>query len=95
MQFSSPDNYLGKNQSWQDVTASRAAGVTYTNTTGKTILVAISCDAGGNWFRVDDVPVIFMQEANTNRSSMCVAVMNGSTYSLDLNVSNLNWVELR
>ena len=36
---------LGIGQTWQDVTATRTAGVNYTNTTGKPIAVAI---AGGN-----------------------------------------------
>src|SRR5690606_2136259 len=31
---------IGVGQTWQDVTEQRAAGVTYTNTTGRTIFVA-------------------------------------------------------
>ena len=31
---------LGVSQSWQDVTSSRAVGVTYTNTTGRSIVVS-------------------------------------------------------
>lgn len=33
---------IGVGQTWQDVTASRASGVTYTNTTGKPILISIT-----------------------------------------------------
>ena len=33
------DQVIGVGQTWQDVTASRALGVTYTNTTGKPIHV--------------------------------------------------------
>lgn len=33
----SDNNSIGVNQTWQDVTASRTIGVTYTNTTGKPI----------------------------------------------------------
>ena len=33
---------IGVNQTWQDVTASRSAGVTYTNNTVKPILVAVT-----------------------------------------------------
>jgi len=32
---------LGVNQTWQDVTADRAEGVTYTNTTGRPIYVSV------------------------------------------------------
>ena len=32
---------IGVGQTWQDVTASRASGVTYTNSTGKPILVSV------------------------------------------------------
>ena len=32
---------IGVGQTWQDMTASRSAGVTYTNTTGKPIMIAI------------------------------------------------------
>lgn len=35
------DQILGAGQSWQDVTASRTTGVTYTNTTSKPIIVSI------------------------------------------------------
>lgn len=38
---------LGYAQSWQDVTASRAFGVTYYNTSGKPILVSINAASGG------------------------------------------------
>lgn len=38
-------NTLGDGQTWQNVTASRATGVAYSNTTGRTIFVAISANA--------------------------------------------------
>lgn len=34
---------LGMGQTWQDLTASRALGTTYTNSTGRPILVNVSC----------------------------------------------------
>ena len=37
-----PFDGLGVGQTWQDVTASRAADVTYTNSTGKPILVSFT-----------------------------------------------------
>lgn len=38
-------NTLGDGQTWQNVTASRTTGVAYSNTTGRTIFVAISANA--------------------------------------------------
>ena len=38
---------VGVNQTWTDVTASRSAGTTYTNSTGKPITVSVSCPASG------------------------------------------------
>lgn len=37
------NNALGVGQTWQDLTASRVANTTYTNTTGRSIYVAVSC----------------------------------------------------
>lgn len=37
---------LGMGQTWQDMTASRSLGVTYTNTTGKTIMFSIDFEDG-------------------------------------------------
>ena len=39
---------IGVGQTWQDVTASRVAGITYTNSTGKPISVSISIEAISN-----------------------------------------------
>lgn len=39
--YTPTDSMIGVNQTWQNVTASRSSGVTYTNTTGKPIFVYI------------------------------------------------------
>jgi hypothetical protein len=36
-----PDNAIGHNQTWQDMTASRAAATSYQNTSGKPIQLSI------------------------------------------------------
>jgi len=47
-QFASyAENAIGINQSWQDVTGSRAYNLTYRNTTGKPITVSISIEFSG------------------------------------------------
>ena len=49
---------VGIDQTWLDLTGSRAAGVTYTNTTGKPIMVNVVIDSvlsNGNTLTVDSV----------------------------------------
>lgn len=43
---------LGVGQSWQNVTSSRSVGVTYTNTTGRTIVVKVSAEAVSNYIYI-------------------------------------------
>ena len=92
---------LGVGQTWQDVTASRAAGVTYTNSTGKPIFISITCsNAGGITFSVNDVEV--GSTINSFNGSVvaflaCV-VPSGSTYRANLFIQNggfNTWRELR
>ncbi len=89
---------LGWGQTWQDVTASRSLGVTYTNNTGRPIRVDIDLNGtnGGQAysFIVDGKTVLsnsgfgFTQGGN-------MLVPNGSTYSLTSSVSVKKWHELR
>lgn len=48
---------LGYGQTWQNVLSSRSAGVTYTNTTGKPIMVSIyaNVNAANTWYWTFDV----------------------------------------
>ena len=52
-------NAFGYAQTWQNVTASRAARTNYYNTTGRPIVVAVQCPTGGfqNFLYVNDVMV--------------------------------------
>lgn len=87
---------LGYGQTWTDVTSSRSSGTTYTNSTGKPILVSI-------WASGDSVMSFYV---NGNfiggaRSSgpylsgngNTFVVPNGATYSVT--GSNMTWNELR
>lgn len=99
---------LGMGQTWQNVTASRAADVMYTNTTGRAIAVSIWAEgttaSTGNSasFLVDGVP-IYASPAYSAATSFVlnnVVVPNGATYRLDNGgftaITNINsWVELR
>lgn len=86
---------IGVGQSWQDVTTERDAGVVYTNTTNKPILISISTidDAGGASIIVDDVVV----QTNNNElyisSALTAIVPSGSTYKLTRIKGT--WTELR
>ena len=92
---------IGVNQTWQDVTASRAVGTTYTNTTGKPIVVNIDQQPNAAYtqlqFFINSVRV-----ANLGANSAYsvypnftgIIVPNGSTYSISGGALN-KWMELR
>jgi hypothetical protein len=104
------DQVIGLGQTWQDVIANRAFGVTYTNTTGKPIMVAARFSDGNNgalaylhiWAFVDGLPVCSNGAGSiTSTAGFTVTfiVPNGSNYSVikDSNVVGALsiWSELR
>jgi hypothetical protein len=99
MQQGINDQAIGVSQTWQDVTASRAQGVTYTNTTGKPIFVSVQAANGlfAKFIRVNGVAVAgFVPTSSGNLTSTCCAIVqNGSTYSVDNFATLALWVELR
>ena len=95
---------IGVCQTWQDVTASRALSTTYTNTTGKPILISISNYWHGNngvydYITVDGVVVVKTGTDNssttTNITQLAAIVPNGSTYSVTALKPFKHWGELR
>ena len=99
---------IGIGQTWQDMTSKRASGVTYTNTTGKPIAVAVSfLSVGGTSFTsitmyVDGV--IIIQETSPSagavqiNASGLIIVPNNSTYKVDVSsftAGTLTYKELR
>ena len=91
-------------QTWKNVTASRSAGVTYTNSTGKPIEVAIhsvvSNSLSGIQINVDGLDVVLSQSyvaSGTQYTFGNVIVPNGSTYKLTIlsGGSLRRWYELR
>lgn len=94
---------IGAGQSWQDMSASRAAGVTYTNSTGRPIMVIVSGrnTATSKYAYVDLVTVggFTNIDAGTVLSSISFIVPEGSTYSISSGVSitgvGAGWSELR
>lgn len=98
---------LGDGQTWQDVTASRTESVTYTNTTGKAIMVAVSSidsrystqpNAGTSGVSIYVDGSIVYYGGNTSGGTFFV-VPNNSTYSVigyEVAYDNIySWWELR
>ena len=101
---------IGVNQTWTDVTASRAYGTTYTNSTGKPIAVSVSGTAtgGGNgsfvhivYVNGNEIAYQTTYAANAGyRHSVFFIVPNGATYSVTgtggiLSTTLYLWSELR
>ena len=95
------DKMLGVGQTWQDVTASRAVGTTYSNNTGKPIMVSIvtSPQSGidNHYLYVGNVIVSgYLDQTNGDHTPFSAIVPNGSTYRLTTGSGQLmRWVELR
>jgi len=88
---------LGMGQTWQDVTASRAGGVIYTNTTGRPIAVAISTSNGAavNFLKVNGVEVSISVGNGANPFSTALAIVPpDGTYEFSP-TSIYKWAELR
>ncbi|MFW9601842.1 MAG: hypothetical protein ACMV1B_05935 [Prevotella sp.] len=97
-------NALGYNQSWQDVTASRALGTTYTNSTGKPIVISVAIfwynnNAVYDYITVNGVVVAKNGTDNTSTTTtinqLTAIVPNGSTYSVTALKPFKHWAELR
>ena len=91
---------IGVGQTWQDVTGSRSTNTTYTNSTGKPIMVSVTVDGtnAGVGFYVDGVKVGTTDVGSVGSLGMnlIVLVPSGSTYRATLNGGSLKkWVELR
>lgn len=83
-------NPLGVGQTWQEVTSHRLKGVTYTNTTGRPILVCAT-DYNGNGggssiIFIDGVDRGVIMGGNATQTSCTVLVPAGSTYGIKDNV---------
>lgn len=72
---------LGVGQTWQDVTASRSAGVTYTNSTGKPIMFVLITNASSTSITVDSKLVGRLNHGSSADDTVSAIVPNGSTYS--------------
>ena len=82
---------IGVGQTWQDVTASRVSGTTYTNSTGKPILIKLVSNSTNIVLTVGGV--LISASANAINSEVIAIVPSGSTYIATLTINK--WFELR
>jgi hypothetical protein len=94
---------VGSNQTWQNVQASRTLGTTYTNSTGKPIVVAITYtnDTANTvaGLTIDGI-IVFASGVDTANygAGFSLIVPNGATYKTVTNGGTLTlvtWFELR
>jgi hypothetical protein len=100
-----PAGTLGVGQTWQNVTGSRASGTTYTNSTGKPIMVnagstATGIATSGISATVGGIKVVeFLTRGDSGwpiRHTASFIVPNGTSYVVTLLSGSLNfWAELR
>ena len=91
---------IGVSQTWQRVTSSRDLGTTYTNTTGRTIVVSVTTNSKAGVYMDANVSgvVQFAHNSYTNqllRPSVLLIVPAGNTYRVTSNSSLHTWAELR
>jgi hypothetical protein len=92
---------LGVGQTWQDVTASRAKATTYTNSTGKPIMVNITLNngaSGSSSITVNGLGNVAQTNTTTAGQiiTMSTIVPNGQTYiGVSATGSVTTWMELR
>ena len=98
LSISSGDTGIGYGQTWQDVKASRAFGVTYTNSTGKPIEVSVTGYWPGNGGTVALQPtiggVVIGEQKYGYAPCMTFIVPNNTTYKVNYNGTVVHWTEL-
>lgn len=91
----SKNDGLGYVQSWRDVTANRASGVTYYNTTGKPIQAVIQNSTSGSISVIVD-GVSVSSSGATISGVVAFIIPPNASYSVTFTVSSLHyWCELR
>ena len=93
-------NAIGYNQTWQDVKSSRSSGTTYTNSTGKPIMVAVAAGPTSNnqsiLVSVGGVSLgALTLTAGYTAGAFQFIVPTGTTYVVTVNGSLNTWAELR
>ena len=94
------DDAFGVGQTWQDVTASRAVNTTYTNSTGKPILVIYRVSGANNASATAIVGGVIIATVTNSaqyvtRVPMSFIVPVGSIYNISGTTTGFEWAELR
>jgi len=100
---SAPAPAIGVGQTWQDVASSRSSDTTYTNSTGKPIMVAMGIESTNGFNRirafVGSVLVGSHDEVTPSSTSgggsVSFIVPAGDTYKITWNGTRRFWAELR
>lgn len=84
---------LGHGQSWVDVTSQRSAGVTYTNTTGRSIQILLDfVRPTASW----SLNVVIDGLTSNGAGGYCPIIPPGSTYMVSASgINTVKWRELR
>lgn len=96
-QWATVPPHIGESgQTWQNVTASRASGTTYQNTTSAPIMVAMSCGtSGNNYSYVSSDNVNFIQVGYTNNAGSSHNFIVPVNHYYKVAATVLYWAELR
>lgn len=98
-------NILGNGQTWTDVTSSRALSTSYTNSTGKPIMLIVTASRGGASTASLDISVDggssfrFASNTNSGGGNTCtgnIVIPIGQTYNVTSSDASISqWWELR
>ncbi|WP_285961139.1 phage tail protein [Pseudomonas tohonis] len=91
---------LGDGQAWQDVTASRALNTNFTNTTGRTIAIAVSTNGGpitSLGITVNGVQVMYggYNSSTSAAPGSSLLIPPGAVYLVTSSTTFNKWMELR
>ncbi len=94
------DAAFGIDQTWQDMSGSRAYSTTYTNTTGRPIAVRVQSGfSAGSAFVITIDGLSFLSSRVTSTQTQTYSeefiVPDGSSYSVTCGVAIGEWLELR
>ena len=97
------DQVIGLGQTWQDLFASRSLGVTYTNSTGKPIMMSFAYNApaanisGNVLVNGASVAVLYGNSSSHNYPRAFIVIPPNATYSVSVAGAStiLFWYELR
>jgi hypothetical protein len=86
---------IGVGQTWQDQSGIKSVNTTYTNTTGKPIMVSVSqASTGQQNFYINGNYFAQISQNSNNSSAFGFIVPDGDTYRIDTNQPSY-WWELR